>query len=178
MGLRRNALAGFVIVVSALSCTASNAADAGAHAVAAAAPSSPPVTAPGISEAQRRNFVAATIPFGRDEGDGFWPLYRDYRRDMDKLQDRRAKIVAEYTEVFRSMTGEQAKSIIADYLQIDESIVKLKRDYLKKFLKFLPQTKATRVFMIDAKFDANALAQLTAKVSVAGESTTQEATPR
>ncbi len=165
----RRVLAGFV-VVSALSCVASYAEEGSARSNAVAAP---PAQL-GASEAQRKSFIAATIPFGKDEGDGFWPLYRDYRRDMSKLEDRRAKIAAEYVETFRTMTSGQAKSIADGYLQIDEAVVKLKREYLKKFLKFLPQTKATRVLMIDARFDSAALARLTAKMPVTGMSPTRK----
>src|SRR5574337_837302 len=43
----------------------------------------------GFSETQRKNMLTANIAFGRDEADGFWPLYRDYRRDVAKLQERR-----------------------------------------------------------------------------------------
>ena len=71
---------------------------------------------PGISDAQRKNLLLANIPLGKDEGDGFWPLFRDYRRDMSKLQDQRAKAVAEYAETFRTMTGDQAKAIVESFL--------------------------------------------------------------
>ena len=63
--------------------------------------------------------------------------------------------------------------MLEDLLQADESLVKVKRDYLKKFLKVLPQTKVTRVFIIDGKFDADAMRDLMAKVPLAGADSTQ-----
>jgi Spy/CpxP family protein refolding chaperone len=125
--------------------------------------------APGISEAQRKNLLLANVPLGKDEGDGFWPLFRDYRRDMAKLQEQRAQAVAEYAETSRTMTGDQAKAMIELFLAADEGIVKVKRDYLKKFRKFLPETKVTRVFMIDERIDSALSAQLLSGVPVAGE---------
>ncbi len=122
-----------------------------------------------VSETQRKSLIAQTVPMGRDEADGFWPLYRDYRGDVGKLQDQRAQIIAQYAQIFRTMTSDQAKSIVDESMRIDESIAKLKRDYLKKFLKFLPQTKTTRVFLIDDRFNAEALARLMAQVPVAGD---------
>ena len=147
---------------------------AGAFAEDATAPAPPeePAAAPvpvlpGLNEAQRKNVIAATVPFGKDEADGFWPLYRDYRRDVGKLESQRAGVVAQYLEIFRTMTGDQAKSIVEDYLRIDEDIAKVKRDYLKKFRKVLPETKVTRVLMIDDKVSAATLAELTAQVPIA-----------
>jgi hypothetical protein len=139
----------------------------GAPTTGPAAPSSaPPV---GFTEAQRKGMITANIAFGKDEADGFWPLYRDYRRDVGKLQDRRAKAINDYTEIFRTMTGDQAKAILEDVLQTDEEISKVKRDYLKKFRKFLPETKVTRFYLIDAKIDLAAEAILMTKVQTIGE---------
>ncbi len=139
--------------------------DAPEQADATPAPSAPPS---GISEAQRKNLLLANIPLGKDEGDGFWPLYRDYRRDILKLQDQRAKVVAEYAETFRTMTSDQAKSMVESFLAADEGIVKVKRDYLKKFRKFLPETKVARVFLIDERIDGAEAAQLLSKIPVTG----------
>lgn len=137
------------------------------------AATTPPVVAPGMTESQRQGLIAATIVFGKDEGDGFWPLYRDFRRDVGKLQDQRANIVVEYEQIFRTMTADQAQSIVEDSIRIDENIAKLKRDYLKKFRKFLPETKVARVFMIDDKVNAASLAELMAKVPVAADTAKQ-----
>src|SRR5678815_3821159 len=92
-----------MVVSSALYVAISHAAEPDAPPAPDATPT-PAKTAPaGISEAQRKNLLLANIPLGKDEGDGFWPLFRDYRRDILKLQDQRAKVVAEYAESFRSM---------------------------------------------------------------------------
>ena len=139
----------------------------GAPTTAPAAPSSAPLV--GFTEAQRKGMITANIAFGKDEADGFWPLYRDYRRDVGKLQDRRAKAINDYAEIFRTMTGDQAKAILEDVLQTDEEISKVKRDYLKKFRKFLPETKVTRFYLIDAKIDLAAEAMLMTKVQTVGE---------
>jgi len=166
---------GGIFVAGALFCASGSvtAEDAAQAPEAAAAPAEPPVVAPGLTESQRKSLIAATIPFGKDEGDGFWPLYRDFRRDVGKLQDQRAKIVVEYAQIFRTMTADQAQSIVEESMRIDENIAKLKRDYLKKFRKFLPETKVARVFMIDDKISAASLAELMTKVPVTGETAPQ-----
>ena len=49
----------------------------------------------------------------------------------------------------------------------------MKRDYLKKFRKFLPETKVARVFLIDDKINGVDAAELMSKVPVTGEATEQ-----
>ena len=160
-----------MVVSSALYVSISHAAEPDAPPTADATQTPAATASPGISEAQRKNLLLANIPFGKDEGDGFWPLFRDYRRDILKLQDQRAKVVAEYAETFRTMSGDQAKAMVESFLAADEGIVKVKRDYLKKFRKFLPETKVARVFLIDERIDGAEAAQLLSKIPVSGEAT-------
>ncbi len=150
------------------STRAEDAVQASAPTPVAAAPAA--VTPAGTD---RKSILAANVVFGKDEASGFWPLYRDYRRDVDGLNDKRVRAINAYAESFRTMTGDDAKGMLEDLLQADESLVKVKRDYLKKFLKVLPQTKVTRVFIIDGKFDADAMHDLMAKVPLAGADSTQ-----
>jgi hypothetical protein len=155
--------------VAEVNGAAAESANAPPAANAAAAPEANATQFAGFTEAQRKSMLTANIAFGKDEADGFWPLYRDYRRDVAKLQDRRAKALNEYAEIFRTMTGDQANAILEDVLQADEGIAKLKREYLKKFRKFLPDTKVTRVYLIDAKIDLAGEAALMTKVQTIGE---------
>ena len=81
--------------------------------------------------------------------------------------------MAEYAETFRSMTGDQAKSMVETFLAADEGIAKVKRDYVKKFRKFLPDTKVARVFLIDERIDGAEAAQLLSQIPVTGEQASQ-----
>ena len=83
-----------LVVSSALCVPMAHAAEPDAPPAADATATPASSAPPGISEAQRKNLLLANIPLGKDEGDGFWPLFRDYRRDILKLQDQRAKVVA------------------------------------------------------------------------------------
>ena len=163
--MRSNLLC-LMVALSILGYAPGYAADAQEPAADASATAQPAAT---VSEAQRKKVLLANIPFGKDEGDGFWPIFRDYRRDVGKLRDQRAKVVAEYAETFRTMTGDQAKSMVESLLSADEGIVKVRRDYVKKFRKFLPETKVARVFLIDDRIDAAMSALLFAQVPVVVE---------
>lgn len=149
-----------VVVACAGPARAEDSAEAPPAPVAAPLPADP---------VDRNSILAANVVFGKDEATGFWPLYRDYRRDLDGLHAKRVRAITAYAEIFRTMTADQAKGMLEDLLQADEAEAKVKRDYLKKFRKVLPETKVTRVFMIDGRFDADAARALMATVPLAGE---------
>jgi hypothetical protein len=116
------------------------------------------------TEAQRREIVKRNLDLGRDEGAAFWKVYRDYRDAMAKISDERVKIIADYAQHYRSMTSDVARSLLEGYLGTDEQILKLKRQYLGKFRKALPETKVARYYQIENKMDAQAAAELALQI--------------
>ena len=116
------------------------------------------------TEAQRRAIVKRNLDLGRDESAAFWKVYRDYREAMATINDQRAKIIAEYAQKYRSMTGDVARSLLEGYLATDEQVLKLKRQYLGKFRKGLPETKVARYYQIENKMDAQAAAELALQI--------------
>ncbi|MGH8595539.1 MAG: hypothetical protein ACREXT_02635 [Gammaproteobacteria bacterium] len=116
------------------------------------------------TEAQRKALILKNVDFGKDEAAAFWPVYRDYRTAMAKIQDKRVRIIADYAENYRSMTGDKAKSLLEGYLRTDEDVLKLKRQYLSKFRKGLPETKVARYYQIENKMDALIAAELAVRI--------------
>jgi Skp family chaperone for outer membrane proteins len=106
------------------------------------------------TEAERKAVVSRNLDLGRDEAAAFWPIYRDFRQAMVKIHDDRVQIIDDYAEHYRSMTPAKAKSLLDDYLQSDEALIKTKRQYLGKFRKVLPDTKVARFYQIENKMDA------------------------
>jgi hypothetical protein len=116
------------------------------------------------TEAQRKAIVMKNLDLGKDESTAFWPVYRDYRSAMAKIQDERVRIIADYAENYRSMTGDKAKSLLEGYMHTDEDVLKLKRQYLSKFRKGLPETKVARYYQIENKMDALVAAELALQI--------------
>jgi hypothetical protein len=116
------------------------------------------------TEAQRREIVKRNLDLGRDESAAFWKVYRDYREAMAKIADQRVKIIAEYAQQYRSMTSDVARSLLEGYLSTEEQVLKVKRQYLSKFRKGLPETKVARYYQIENKMDAQVAAELAMQI--------------
>jgi hypothetical protein len=116
------------------------------------------------TEAERKAVVSRNLDLGRDESAAFWPIYRDYRAAMTKIQDDRLRLIADYAEHYRSMTPAKAKALLEDYLRTEDAVLKTKRQYLGKFRKALPDTKVARYYQIENKLDAFVGAVMAAQI--------------
>jgi hypothetical protein len=107
-----------------------------------------------LTEAQRQATMAANVIMSKDEGDKFWPVYRDYRAEVAKSNDERIALMKDLAENFGSLTDAKAKSITNGWLSNERQRIALKSKYVVKFEKVLSAVKAARVLQIENKLDA------------------------
>jgi len=105
-------------------------------------------------QADRQALVAASLGLNDDEGEVFWPVYRNYRNDMSKVGDRMQKLIQDFAEVWDNATEEQAKTMVNEMLAIRHDELKVRKSHLSKFRKVLPEVKVARFLQIENKIDA------------------------
>jgi Spy/CpxP family protein refolding chaperone len=117
-----------------------------------------------LTEAQREATMALNVELTSEESDKFWPLYRNYRNDVAKLNDERVAIIRDFADHYESLTNDKAKSLIRQTLDNQKARDSLKAKYVGKFEKVLPAIKAARVMQLENKLDA--LVDVTLAVSI------------
>ena len=107
-----------------------------------------------LSEAQRQATVAANVVLTEEEAAKFWPLYRDYRNDVAKINDKMIKLLKDYADNYQAMTDAKAKAYTTDYLSVQKARLDLKSQYVGKFDKVLKPVTTARVLQIEQKLDS------------------------
>ena len=116
---------------------------------------------------RRQAIVTSVMDLSPKEAEAFWPLYREYRMEMAKVGDRVSKLLVDYTGQYDTLTDEQAKKIMNEWLSIEKAKMNVKGKYVSKFQKILPARKVMRFFQADNKLDAVINAQLASVVPLA-----------
>ena len=106
--------------------------------------------------ADKKLVVAANMELTEGEAKDFWPIYEQYQKDLQKINQRMANLLESYADDFRnkSLTDEKAKKLIDEALKIDRAEADLKSTYAPKLSKALPITKALRYLQIENKIRA------------------------
>src|SRR5262249_12474459 len=104
-------------------------------------------------KADKKVVVAANMGLTENEAKGFWPVYEAYQKELQKLNERTANVIVAYAKEYNadSMTDDKAKSLMTQYLDIQEAEVKLQRSFVPKLAKALPQKKVARYLQIESK---------------------------
>ena len=85
---------------------------------------------------------------------GFWPLYREYRGEMDLIGDRIAKLITDFVATYGVMTDEKATAMVAEFLAIQKDTLKVKNKYTPRFTRIMPAKSVLRFYQIENKMDA------------------------
>ena len=106
--------------------------------------------------ADKKLVVATNMELTESEAKNFWPIYEQYQKDLQKINQRIAAVLESYADDVRkkSLTDEKAKKLIDEALAIDREETGLKSAYAPKLSKALPMIKVVRYLQIENKIRA------------------------
>ena len=106
--------------------------------------------------ADKKWVVASSMELTEAEATNFWPIYDEYQKDLQKINQRMVNVLESYADDFRrkSLTDEKAKKLIDEALAIDQAEANLKSTYAPKLSKALPVRKVARYLQIENKIRA------------------------
>jgi hypothetical protein len=90
------------------------------------------------------------------EAKGFWPVYEGYQKELDQIYERMGKVIGDYAKAYNAntLTDQQARTLNAEVLDIDDAEGKLARSYTTKLDQVLPGKKVARYFQLERKIRA------------------------
>ena len=106
--------------------------------------------------ADKKLVVASNMELTESEAKGFWPIYDQYQKDLQKINQRVANLLESYADDLRgkSLTDDKAKKLINEATEIDQAEANLKSTYAPKLSKVLPVRKVVRYLQIENKIRA------------------------
>ena len=83
------------------------------------------------------------------KADAFWPVYRKYQLDLDKIGDKRIALIKDYAAHYDSMTDAKAKSLVNQALDLQAQRTSLLKKYYPQFEKVLGGTDAAKLVQVE-----------------------------
>ena len=107
-------------------------------------------------KADKKLVVASNMELTESEAKGFWPIYDQYQKELQKINQRIGKVLDSYADDARSesLTDDKAKKLIDEAVSIDQAEANLKSTFAPKLGKVLPVKKVARYLQIENKIRA------------------------
>jgi hypothetical protein len=113
---------------------------------------------------QKVAMLTEVLELTEEESAAFWPVYREYELELDKINDETLVVIKDFVAHFDSMTDEKATELTHKTLSLDESRVKLRKKYLKRFQGALPPIKVARFYQAERQISMLLRLQIAAEL--------------
>ena len=107
-------------------------------------------------KADKKLLVASNMELTESEAKGFWPIYDEYQKELQKINQRLGKVLESYADDNRgkSLTDDKAKKLIDEAVSIEQAEANIKSTFAPKLSKVLPVKKVARYLQIENKIRA------------------------
>jgi hypothetical protein len=107
-------------------------------------------------KADKKLVVASNMELTEAEAKGFWPIYEQYQKELQKINQRLGKTLESYADDNRrkSLSDDKAKKLIDEAVAIDQDEANIKSTFAPKLGKVLPVKKVARYLQIENKIRA------------------------
>lgn len=119
-------------------------------------------------KADKKLLISQNMQLTETEAKAFWPIYEAYQKELDQINERLGKAIVAYADAYGKgpVANETAKKLLNEALAIEEAELKLKRSYVPKLEKALPEAKVARYIQIENKIRALVRYELAANIPV------------
>lgn len=107
-------------------------------------------------KADKKLLVASNMNLTDAEAAQFWPLYDSYQRNLDLINLRLGRTIADYAEAYKKgpLSDNTASRLLEEALVADESELALRQSFVERLGVVLPSTKVARYLQIENKIRA------------------------
>jgi hypothetical protein len=107
-------------------------------------------------KADKKLLVATNMELTESEAKTFWPVYEDYQKELQKINQRLLKLLNDYAADYKthSVSDEKAKKLTDEYVSLQQAEANLTTSFVPKLNKALPPKKVARYLQIENKIRA------------------------
>jgi hypothetical protein len=117
-----------------------------------------------VIRADRQAVVAEAMQFTAAEAHAFWPIYHQYRADLDTVGDGVKRLVLDYAGLYPDVPEDRAKRMLNELGDLEKRQVATRARYLKQFAKVLPAAKTLRFAQVESRLDLAVRLELAAGI--------------
>ncbi len=102
---------------------------------------------------QKSALMTEAMQLTESQSEKFWPVYREYDNEMEKITDNRLQKIKFFAENYDTMTDDKADMLAKEMFKLEKDRSKLREQYYKKMSKALDHILAARFVQVDRQIN-------------------------
>jgi len=111
--------------------------------------------------------IGGVLDLSEEQAAAFWPLYKEYRAARVALMQERIDVIKMFVSGYDTMDAAYARGLLDNTFEIDEKVLKVKREYAPRFDKILTPAQVVRLYQTENKLEVMMMAEVTKDVPLA-----------
>ena len=107
-----------------------------------------------VIQAEPQAIIAANMGLTDEEGQRFWPLYREYRGELAKNGDRTVALITTFADNYSNLSEGTAEWMVKEFLAIEKMESEVKSKWVPRFREVLSAKKVALFMQLENKLDA------------------------
>jgi len=103
--------------------------------------------------AEKIAIVTEVMEFNDAEAASFWPVYREYDRQLQLIVDDRIKMIKQFAANYGTYDDKKAKKIAEKSLWLESRRTNLKRKFFPRFEKVVGAKRAAQFFQLERQIN-------------------------
>ena len=117
-----------------------------------------------VLKTEKKAAIAEVMQLSEVESTPFWELYNEYQGKLYLVQNKRIALIRDFADNFENLSDEKADQLWINAMTYSQEVLKLEKQYYKKFKKILSAGKAARFFQAENKIETMIDAQLALEI--------------
>jgi hypothetical protein len=117
-----------------------------------------------VLKTEKKVAIAEVMQLTDTESTPFWELYNEYQGKLYLVANKRIALIKDFSENYETLNDEKADALWVNAMAYSQEVLKLEKQYYKKFKKILPAGKAARFFQAENKIETMIDAQLALEI--------------
>ena len=98
---------------------------------------------------EKMAMITDVMQFSEEEASAFWPVYREYQFELEKLGDEYLSVIKEFAKNYDALEDEMASDLMERGIKVKSKRLNLQKDYFKKFSKLISPVRAARWLQLE-----------------------------
>jgi len=98
---------------------------------------------------QKKFLVSQAMKFSEEDASIFWPIYKEYKIELDKLGDNRISNIRDFANNYEKMTNQIADKIIDQAFNYQKERLELKRNMYDKLKNKFNSSTAAKFIQLE-----------------------------
>jgi hypothetical protein len=113
--------------------------------------------------------ITEVMEFTDEEAEVFWPLYREFNFERQKIGDELLKLIKDYAANFENITDEKATELMSRNLDLKGEENNLNIIYFRKFSEVIAPARAAKFMQVMNQIDLIIDVQIASQIPLIGE---------